>query len=93
MTGLLAFALVIIALSTFFTWMQRGEEEKFLRDFGIGFILLITLLMSIFLASRSCRRKWSGAPSSRFCPSLSRGWSFSSASFWGCRSRFLSTCC
>jgi ABC-type transport system involved in multi-copper enzyme maturation permease subunit len=49
MTALLGFALAIIALSTFFTWMQPGEEEKFLRDFGIGFIILMTLLMSIFL--------------------------------------------
>lgn len=49
MTALLGFGLVIIALSTFFTWMQPGEEEKFLRDFGIGFIILLTLLMSIFL--------------------------------------------
>jgi ABC-type transport system involved in multi-copper enzyme maturation permease subunit len=49
MTALLAFALVLLALSTFFTWMQPGEEEKFLRDFGIGFIIIITLLMAIFL--------------------------------------------
>src|SRR5688500_1392804 len=49
MTALLAFALVMLSLSTFFTWMQPGEEEKFLRDFGMGFIIIITLLMSIFL--------------------------------------------
>jgi ABC-type transport system involved in multi-copper enzyme maturation permease subunit len=49
MTGLLAFALVLLALSTFFTWMQQGEEQKFLRDFGIGFIIIMTLLMAIFL--------------------------------------------
>lgn len=51
MTALLAFALVMLALSTFFTWMQPGEEEKFLRDFGMGFIIIITLLMSIFLGA------------------------------------------
>ena len=49
MTAMLAFGVVILALSTFFTWMQPGEEEKFLSDFGIGFIIIITLLMSIFL--------------------------------------------
>jgi Cu-processing system permease protein len=49
MTALLAFALVLLGLSTFFTWMQPGEEEKFLRDFGIGFIIIITILMAIFL--------------------------------------------
>jgi len=49
MTALLAFGLVILGLSTFFTWMQPGEQEKFLRDFGIGFIILMTLLMAIFL--------------------------------------------
>lgn len=49
MTGLLAFGLVLLGLSTFFTWMQPGEEQKFLRDFGIGFIVIMTLLMAIFL--------------------------------------------
>jgi ABC-type transport system involved in multi-copper enzyme maturation permease subunit len=49
MTALLAFGLVMLGLSTFFTWMQPGEEEKFLRDFGIGFIIIMTLLMAIFL--------------------------------------------
>jgi ABC-type transport system involved in multi-copper enzyme maturation permease subunit len=49
MTALMAFALVLLGLSMFFTWMQPGEEEKFLRDFGIGFIVIITTLMSIFL--------------------------------------------
>jgi len=49
MSALFIFALVMLALSTFFTWMQPGEEEKFLRDFGMGFIIIITLLMAIFL--------------------------------------------
>lgn len=49
MTAMLAFALVMLGLSTFFTWMQPGEEEKFLRDFGMGFTVIITLLMAIFL--------------------------------------------
>ncbi|HEY0075748.1 MAG TPA: ABC transporter permease, partial [Abditibacteriaceae bacterium] len=49
MTALLAFGLVIVALSSFFTWMQPGEEQKFLRDFGLGFINILTILMAIFL--------------------------------------------
>lgn len=49
MTALLIFALVLLALSTFFTWMQAGEEQNFIRDFGLGFIIIITLLMAIFL--------------------------------------------
>lgn len=49
MTALLAFGIVLMGLSTFFTWMQPGEEEKFLRDFGIGFIIILTILMAIFL--------------------------------------------
>ena len=49
MTALLAFGIVIMALSSFFTWMQPGEEQKFLRDFGLGFIIILTILMAIFL--------------------------------------------
>jgi ABC-type transport system involved in multi-copper enzyme maturation permease subunit len=49
MTVLLAFGIVLLGLSTFFTWMQPGEEQKFLRDFGVGFIIIMTLLMAIFL--------------------------------------------
>jgi hypothetical protein len=49
MLAMLAFTLVMLALSTFFTWMQPGTEEQFIRDFGMGFIIIITLLMSIFL--------------------------------------------
>ncbi|HEX8552200.1 MAG TPA: ABC transporter permease [Abditibacteriaceae bacterium] len=49
MSALLAFGIVLLGLSTFFTWMQPGEEQKFLRDFGIGFIIIMTLLMAIFL--------------------------------------------
>lgn len=49
MSGLLGFGVVMLALSTFFMQLQQGEEEKFLRDFGMGFIVIITLLMAIFL--------------------------------------------
>ncbi len=49
MSALLGFGLVIVGLSSFFTWMQPGEEQKFLRDFGLGFIIILTILMAIFL--------------------------------------------
>jgi len=49
MTAMLAFALVMLGLSTLFTWMQPTEEHKFLSDFGVGFIIIITVLMAIFL--------------------------------------------
>lgn len=49
MSALLGFGLVMLALSSVFTWMQPGEEQKFLRDFGLGFIIILTILMSIFL--------------------------------------------
>jgi len=49
MFALLIFALVLIVISTFFTWMQPGSQEKFIRDFGLGFIVIITMLMAVFL--------------------------------------------
>ena len=49
LTALLGFALVMLAVSTFFTWMQPGEEQKFMRDFGVGFTMIMTLIVSIFL--------------------------------------------
>ena len=49
MTALLGFALVMMAISTFFSWMQPGEEQKFLRDFGVGFTVIMALIVSIFL--------------------------------------------
>ncbi len=49
MTALLGFTIVMLLLSTFFTWMQQGEEEKFLRDFGVGFIVIMTLITTVFL--------------------------------------------
>lgn len=49
MTALLGFAVVMLAVSTFFTWMQPGEEQKFLRDYGIGFTVIMTLIAAIFL--------------------------------------------
>lgn len=49
MGALLGFAVVMLGVSTFFTWMQPGEEQKFLRDYGIGFTVIITLIAAIFL--------------------------------------------
>jgi Cu-processing system permease protein len=49
MTALLGFAIVMLACSTFFTWMQPGEEQKFLRDYGLGFTAIMTLIAAIFL--------------------------------------------
>ncbi len=49
MTALLGFAVVMLGVSTFFTWMQPGEEQKFLRDYGIGFTVIMTLIAAIFL--------------------------------------------
>lgn len=49
MSALLGVAIVILGAANFFTAAQPGEEQRFLRDFGVGFIILITLLMTIFL--------------------------------------------
>jgi len=49
MGALLGFAIVMLGVSTFFTWMSQGEEQKFLRDYGIGFIVIMTLIVAIFL--------------------------------------------
>lgn len=49
MTALLGVSVVILGAANFFTAVQPGEEQRFLRDFGVGFIILITLLMTIFL--------------------------------------------
>ncbi len=49
MTVLLGFGLILVALSVFFTSLSPGTEEQFLRDFGTGFIIIMTTLMAIFL--------------------------------------------
>jgi ABC-type transport system involved in multi-copper enzyme maturation permease subunit len=49
MTVLLVFGLVLIALSVFFTSLSPGTEGQFIRDFGTGFIIIMTTLMAIFL--------------------------------------------
>jgi Cu-processing system permease protein len=49
MLVLLAFSALLLGVSPAFTGLQPGEEERFLQDFGIGFIITMTLLMAIFL--------------------------------------------
>lgn len=49
MTALLGFAVVMLAVSTFFTWMQPGSQQKFLRDYGLGFTVIMTLIAAVFL--------------------------------------------
>lgn len=49
MTALLGFAIVMLAVSTFFTWMQPGSQQKFLRDYGLGFTVIMTLIAAVFL--------------------------------------------
>ena len=48
-TALLGFAVVMLAISTFFTWMQPGSQQKFLRDYGLGFTVIMTLIAAVFL--------------------------------------------
>jgi Cu-processing system permease protein len=48
-TALLGFAVVMLGVSTFFTWMQVGSQQKFLRDYGLGFTVIMTLIAAIFL--------------------------------------------
>lgn len=50
-TVLLGFALVMLGVSTLFTFMSSGEVQKFLRDYGLGFTLILTLITAIFLGT------------------------------------------
>ena len=49
MTVLLVFGIVMVGLSVFFTSLSPGTEGQFIRDFGTGFIIIMTTLMAIFL--------------------------------------------
>lgn len=49
MTVLLVFGMVMVGLSVFFTSLSPGTEGQFIRDFGTGFIIIMTTLMAIFL--------------------------------------------
>lgn len=47
--GFLGFAVVVLLCSPMMTFVQLGEEQRFLQDFGTGFIIAMTVLISIFL--------------------------------------------
>jgi Cu-processing system permease protein len=47
--GFVAFSMLIIAFSGSLTFVQLGEEQRFLQDFGTGFIIAMTILITIFL--------------------------------------------
>ena len=50
-TVLLGFAVVMLGVSTLFTFMSPGTEQKFLRDYGLGFTTILTLITAIFLGT------------------------------------------
>jgi Cu-processing system permease protein len=47
--GFLAFSVIVILSSGSLTFVQLGEEQRFLQDFGTGFIIAMTILIAIFL--------------------------------------------
>lgn len=47
--GFLAFSMLVIACSGALTFVQLGQEQRFLQDFGTGFIIGMTTLIAIFL--------------------------------------------
>ena len=47
--GFVLFSMIVIGCSGSFTFVQLGEEQRFLQDFGIGFIIAMTILIAIFL--------------------------------------------
>ena len=47
--GFLAFSSVVILFSGSLTFIQLGEEQRFLQDIGTGFIIAMTILIAIFL--------------------------------------------
>lgn len=47
--GFLGFSVVVLLCSPLFTPVQLGEEQRFLQDFGTGFIIAMTVLIAIFL--------------------------------------------
>ncbi|HEX9998797.1 MAG TPA: ABC transporter permease [Abditibacterium sp.] len=47
--GFLLFSMIVIAFSGSLTFVQLGEEQRFLQDFGTGFIIGMTVLIAIFL--------------------------------------------
>ncbi len=47
--GFLGFSVVVLLCSGLFTPVQLGDEQRFLQDFGTGFIIMMTVLIAIFL--------------------------------------------
>jgi len=47
--GFLGFSVLVLLCSGSLTFVQLGEEQRFLQDFGTGFIIGMTVLISIFL--------------------------------------------
>ena len=47
--GFVVFSMIVIAFSGSMTFVQLGEEQRFLQDFGTGFIIAMTILIAIFL--------------------------------------------
>ena len=47
--GFLAFSTVVLLFSGSLTFVQLGEEQRFLQDMGTGFIIAMTILIAIFL--------------------------------------------
>jgi len=47
--GFLGFSVVVLLSSVSLTSMQLGQEQRFLQDFGTGFIIAMTVLIAIFL--------------------------------------------
>lgn len=47
--GFLGFSVIVILFSGSLTFVQLGEEQRFLQDFGTGFIITMTILIAIFL--------------------------------------------
>ncbi len=47
--GFLGFSVLVLLFSGSLTFVQLGEEQRFLQDFGTGFIIAMTVLISIFL--------------------------------------------
>ena len=47
--GFLAFSTVVLLFSGSLTFVQLGEEQRFLQDIGTGFIIGMTILIAIFL--------------------------------------------
>ena len=47
--GFLAFSTIVLLFSGSLTFVQLGEEQRFLQDMGTGFIIAMTILIAIFL--------------------------------------------